>query len=76
MVTVTKERLAEFLKNGEIKKFNDSRTYPNVDLSEADLSGADLSGANLSGVDLSWTDLRETKGLPEKTRRDWLKFLK
>ncbi len=61
---MNKDELVQLLKIGNIKKFNESRSYCEnifVDLTEIDLSNTKISGADLSRVDLSGSDLSKSE---------------
>ena len=68
---ISKEKLAEVLREHEKWFYSDGKegkcadlSYTNLsyaDLSEANLFGANLSGANLSGANLYYADLRNAK---------------
>ncbi len=62
--SVSKDDLVQFLRNGEIEKFNSVRFNNNngnfLDLTEIDLNNLKLSGADLSKVDLSGSDFSKS----------------
>lgn len=60
----SKDELIQLLRNGEIEKFNNTRSYSEeaiLDLTESDLNNINLNGVNFSRVDLTGSDLSKSE---------------